>query len=159
MSNHRKIHVVLRNPKPVSVNRMYTPGRNGRKFLSAEGKHFKDSLKKVIARKLLESEYLWTETQDLVYRSGYCTRLRIDLFLETVTNNSWKPGGGTTSKGAPRSPFKRIDGSNYAKIIEDAVSEGTGIDDSCNMTVTIHKAECPDDPRVEVTFEVVPYER
>jgi len=146
--------VVLRNPKPVSVNRLYQTGRGGKRFLSKEGEYFKDALRQAVVRAVMESENLWTETQDLVYISGHYTRLYIDLYLESIRNKSWQPGGGTTSSGGPRSPFKRIDGTNYTKIIEDAVSEGTGIDDSCNMDVRVRKFESPQDPRIEVLFEV-----
>lgn len=158
MTIRRTLCVTLRDPRPISVNRMYRNGRNGQRVLTGEGKHFKDVLRKTVARAAMESQYLWTETQDLVYMSGHHTRLQIDLYLKSVRNKSWKQGGGKTATGKQQSPYIRIDGTNYIKIIEDAVAEGTGIDDSCNLSVCVRKFESLDDPRVEVLFEVLPYE-
>lgn len=149
-----RLHIVLREPKPVSVNRMYGTGKQGQKFLTPEGKHFKDALTQATMRKTLEGRVLWPEVVDLVYKQRYYAVIRINLYLSSLYNGAWEFGGGKTASGERRSPYKKVDGSNYTKLIEDAVATGTGIDDSCNLGSTTWKYEDKKDPRVEVFYDV-----
>lgn len=136
---HIEFH--LSDPKPVSVNRMYGT-RQGRRYLTNEGRTFKDALKAEAVNACLLSSVPWPEVIDSIYKRGYYAELHVQLFLSNLLNKSWKPGGGETKGGAPRSPYTKLDATNYLKLIEDAVSEGVGIDDSCTMQATIVKIPC-----------------
>ena len=159
----------MEDPAPVSANQLYAS--NGpRRFLTKAGKHFKASLvKAILAITMLPDTggawSSWNEVVDLVYKTGCWVRLTITLYLPRVYNGSWELGGsmtepkkrkdGTTPKPQPRSPYQKVDGSNYVKLIEDGVSEAVGIDDSAHLSVIMHKRESPDRPRVHILYEVL----
>lgn len=128
-------YVELYEPTPPSVNHLYTSGFKGRRVLSKEGLAFKDALIRTVAEECMAMS--WQDAIKAVYEQGAWVRLTIGFHLP-LFNKSWKPGG-RTEKGELQSPYKKIDGSNYIKAIEDAVSKAIGIDDSANLTTTIHK--------------------
>jgi len=149
--------VVLRDPKPPSVNAMYSTGRGGTRFLTKEGKAFKDALKSAVSRQL--SSLNWKEAVDEVYLRRGWVHLDIAVYIERLYNGSWSPGSRTkptagSPKGNLRSPYQRVDAGSYDKIIQDAVVLGTGIDDSAHLNYAVSKAEDPDDPRIEVAYYV-----
>lgn len=146
----------LRDPKPVSVNKLYV--QDGRKrFLTKEGEVFKAALKRHVAVALMSSASMkWSYVVNAVYLQGAWVELDITLHLDRVLNGGWKVGGvkSRSKKRDLMSPYKKVDATNYAKIIEDAVAEGTGIDDSAHLCVCIRKKADPDDPRVSLTYRV-----
>lgn len=146
--------VVIRDPRPVSVNKLYGPNGLGGVRLKTDGKKFKSALKAAVAQEITTHGTAWPVVMDAIYNEGCHVRLKIRLFFEKMHNGSWKPGGSKTKSGNRRSPYQKKDASNYVKIIEDALVEGTGIDDSVHLSVHVAKAEDKDDPRVEVTYEV-----
>jgi len=158
-----QISVVLRDPRPVSINRLYS-SNGSRRFLTKEGRKFKAALRAAVAEKVMLSSVPWPSVVDYVYKQGCWCRLDIHLYIESLYNRSWKMGGsmttprkrddGTTPKSQQRSPYQRVDGSNYVKLIEDAVKDGTGIDDSCFLYGSVYKREDREDPRIEITFSV-----
>lgn len=150
------LRVDLSDPPPVSVNRLYSSGPNGQRFLTPEGRKFKDALKAETFRATLMHEEDWSKVVDLVYKQRYYVVTTIHLYLSSLYNRSWSYGGGTTKSGARQSPFRKVDAANYEKLISDAVSEGTGIDDSCVMEVRVRKHEDNECPRVEVIYEIYP---
>ena len=144
------ITAVLRDPAPPSVNHMYFNSPHGR-VLSSEGRKFKDAMKDAVAQATVTKQ--WKLAIDEVYEKRGYVVLVIRLYWERLYNGSWKPGS-KTDRGNPRSPYQRVDATNYAKVIEDAVVLGTGIDDSAHLEVTVCKAEDSKDPRVEIDYYV-----
>lgn len=124
-----RVLTVVSPEAPISVNAMYSQSRAGRMFLTREGKAFKDHLRSMVAQSCLHAD--WGRASVDIYRLGGTALLHVDLQLPNLRNSSWKPGKLVlTPSGSPRSPYKKLDGHNYVKIIADAVGEGTGIDDS-----------------------------
>jgi Holliday junction resolvase RusA-like endonuclease len=152
MSIAGEFFVELTDPRPLSVNAMYSTGRNGRRFLTSAGEAFKDALKTAIVERTQELH--WKYVVDEVYLRGGYVELEITLYLERLYNKSWKPGSKTKG-GALQSPYQRVDGTNYIKIIEDAIVLGTGIDDSAHLKLTLSTVEDSKNPRVAVTYVVV----
>jgi Holliday junction resolvase RusA-like endonuclease len=96
----------------------------GRK-LSAEGRRYKRETTSIIARNHFTD--LAKVTKNVPYR------LVIEIGL---------PRSQLLCKGYPkttRNRYKRIDALNRAKLVEDALSDALGIDDSHNWSVTIKK--------------------
>jgi hypothetical protein len=76
--------------------------------------------------------------------------LRLVVFLEQVENKTYPK--------ATKSRFKKIDLSNHAKLIEDAVSTAIGLDDKHNFRVSMEKQCDPEDPGILIMLEPVPEE-
>lgn len=110
----------------VSINKLYN--RSGPKvFLTTEGATFKGRLTEAVTR---ATQVLpWASAIQAVYRDRATVRLVVTIYTPRYWNRSWKPGR-LTPKGNPQSPYQKIDATNFAKIIEDGISAGTGIDDS-----------------------------
>jgi Holliday junction resolvase RusA-like endonuclease len=141
------------DPQPISVNKLYA-SNGSRRFLTKKGKHYKDCLTREVAQATLPLP--WKVIVDAVYKQGAWVRLEIELYLSRVHNGSWRVGGNMI-KGKnprPRSPYQRVDATNYVKLIEDAVAAGTGIDDSAHLEVEVRKLEDKKKPRVVVTYQV-----
>lgn len=141
---------VMEDPPPVSVNDMYTVFR-GKKNLTKKGLAYRDGLAKVVARSTLD----WKTAHRMVYQEGGGAMLLVSLYFKSLRNKSWKPGA-KTEKGHPQQPHKVQDASNYIKLIEDAVKQGSGIDDCNNITVLATKAEDEARPRTELLYLVRP---
>jgi Holliday junction resolvase RusA-like endonuclease len=154
---------VLRDPRPVSINKAYSGV--GNRFLTAEGRNFEDKLKAATAAALGTQPIAWKHVVDAVYKQGGHIDLTIWLYMEDLLNRAWQVGGSMTvpkkpkagkkaAKPQPRSPYQKKDGSNYIKLIEDAVVKGTGIDDSAHLDVAIKKREDRLDPRIVLVYKV-----
>jgi hypothetical protein len=151
--------VVLRDPRPISINKAYS---GLKRFLTKDGKHFEDRLKAATALALSVHPIAWNHVVDAVYKNGGHIDLTIWLYLDDLKNEAWTFGGGMTvpkknaksKKPQLRSPYKKKDGSNYIKLIEDAVVKGTGIDDSAHLDVAVKKREDRLDPRVVLVYQV-----
>lgn len=141
---------VMEEPRPVSVNELYTVFR-GKKNLTKAGAAYRDGLAQVVAR----SSFNWKRAHDMVYQEGDGATLLVTLFFEHLANKSWKPGARTKS-GASQEPRKVQDASNYLKIIEDAVAKGCGINDCNNINICICKVEDALRPRTELIYIVHP---
>jgi hypothetical protein len=152
----------LKDPRPISINAMYSSSQQ-RRFLTAAGRHFKDALTAAVARQVLLSPVPWPLVEAAVYQDGAHAELHIDLYLAVLHNRSWKVGGALTrpknqeAQRQRRSPYQKLDGSNYIKLIEDAVARGTGIDDSVNLFAAIRKHEDQKNPRVRLRYRIVEY--
>jgi Holliday junction resolvase RusA-like endonuclease len=107
---------------PPTVNKLYFTMR-GARVLSAEGRRAKTQIQAQVtaaaaANKSLEKERPLT--------------LKIDLFFARLENKGW-------CKGKAKSRYKRIDTTNRAKLIEDAIAKALGIDDSLFFKVVLTK--------------------
>lgn len=151
-----EFHVVYRDLRPPSINDMYFNGPHGQRVLSKEGKAFKDGVKDAVAQATIALP--WKTAVDEVYLRCGWVHVRILLVFERLYNGSWKPGRKTEA-GNLSSPYKKVDASNYAKIIEDAIALGTGIDDSAHLGIDMAKDEDKSDPRIEIWYAVYPKER
>lgn len=155
--------VVMRDPRPISINKAYSG--MGNRFLTKEGRHFEDKLKAATAAALDTQPIMWKHVVDNVYKHGGSIDLTIWLYLDDLRNEAWSVGGSMTvpkkpkpgkkaAKPQPRSPYKKKDGSNYIKLIEDAIVQGTGIDDSAHLDVAVKKREDRLDPRIVLVYKV-----
>jgi len=142
----------LSDPAPISVNEMYSTGNGGRRFLTSAGRHYKDRMKEVVSEATMSLR--WKDAVDAVYKGGAWVSLSVVLEVDRLANGSWKPGGGKTTSGDLRSPYRKMDGSNYIKIVEDAVVLGTGIDDSAHLDVRVRKTQATGKPRVVVEYKI-----
>jgi hypothetical protein len=121
---------------PESVNHMYVLSKWGTLTLKATGRAFKAQIVGVLAPVVLQVGPVISR----LYKDGGHTELTIALRLPNLMNGSWKKGTlKTTPKGRFVSPYKKLDGSNYIKLIEDAVADATGIDDSMNVDTRVIK--------------------
>lgn len=142
-------YISMSDPAAPSINKMYSTGRHGQRFLTKEGAAFKAALTRMVAEEV--SMLPWVNAVDEVYlRRGF---VRISIGIHTkLFNASWKPGKKLPS-GNMQSPYQQIDAPNYGKAVEDAVADGTGIDDSCNLTTTYNKLD--GSKLIEVYYEVL----
>lgn len=141
---------VMTDPQPVSINHLYTNGMHGQRVLTSPGRAYKSNLSAVVARASLE----WKRATDLVYQEGAGATLLVALYFEELNNKSWSPGGRTKG-GNLKQPRLSKDATNYLKLIEDGVKDGSGIDDCNNMSTLIVKAEDKANPRTELVYIVV----
>jgi hypothetical protein len=142
-------YVSISEPSPPSINKMYSTGRQGQRFLTKEGAKFKAALTQIVAQEI--APLSWKDAIEEVYlRRGF---VRATVGVHTnLYNGSWKPGAKTKG-GDMQSPYQKIDDLNYAKIVLDAVAEATGIDDSCNLESTSRKIDGR--KMIEVFYEVM----
>ena len=108
---------------PPSVNHAYFTNRYGGRVLSAAGKSFKNQTKTLIARQHPK------ELLKILPDQPYLVLLR--LFFDRIENKGWP--------NKTKSRYKHFDGSNYIKLVEDALMDATGVDDANNMTLIVSK--------------------
>lgn len=142
-----EFQVSMSDPAPISINAAYS-GREKR-WLTKEGKKFKDALRRVVAE-ATHATGKWETVVDACYKQLVTVDVVITVFFADLYVS---PGSYTASKTL-RTPYKKKDASNYLKLIEDAIASGTGIDDSFHMSVTIIKGMDATNPRVEVVYVV-----
>ena len=143
----------LSDPVPVSANKLYTTFR-GKRVLTAAGRDFKSALTREVAEAV--SRLPWRDAVDAVYVHGAHVELAITVHFPLL-NKSWKPGHKTKS-GQLQSRYLKRDATSYVKATEDAVVDGTGIDDSASMETTVRKFHS-DKPFIEVAYLVIQGER
>jgi Holliday junction resolvase RusA-like endonuclease len=68
--------------------------------------------------------------------------LALIFYLPKVQNLGWPDKAKTR--------YKRVDVSNYVKILEDVIASVLGVDDSSTMQMLLFKEESPENPRVEI---------
>lgn len=113
---------------PVSINKLYY-SRGGRRMMTARGQRFKTQF--VASRGGCSVENLMKfggTTKD-----KYCLRLWFRMPHKSLHAN--------TNDKRVKYCFKKVDVSNLVKLIEDCVSELTGIDDRNNWVVICQKVE------------------
>lgn len=147
-----RIRVPVKAP---SINHLYS--RAGPKvFLSKKGKEFKGLLTAAVVR---ETQTLpWPEAIKEVYHHKATIKLTVFVYVTRYINNSWKPGrittGKKTGKKTLQSPYQKVDVTNFAKIIEDGISQGTGIDDSLHHDVR-YVLRGGSSPKIAIIYRVV----
>ena len=118
-------------PLPPSVNTLYFNNGHGRS-LSTEGRAYKARVIGAIVSSAQTHQFPDDPALKGLKRLG----LEISLYLEEVENAGWP--------GKAKSRYKRVDASNRVKVLEDAVSEALGLDDSCFFQVTVRRGRAPD---------------
>ena len=92
--------------------------------MTTKGKAIKHEITQLIVRHIASMPKLFNVENKL--------RLTVDLYFSAVENKGW-------SKGKAKSRYKRIDVSNRAKLLEDALFSGIGIDDSLIFELIMRK--------------------
>lgn len=152
---YRKVTVTaIVGGMPESVNHMYTVNQYGKMVLKAAGRTFQDRIVQTVAPLCLTRD--WRRATHKIYTLGGWVELDIVLCIEGLRNGAWVPKVLTTTKsGAVRSPYKKLDGTNYIKCIEDGLVRATGIDDSLSRRVGISKDfYWTGDPEVKIEYNV-----
>lgn len=121
---------------PPSVNRLYRRAGRGGKTLSDEGKSWK-------AKALIALGKQWVTVPRSVFKKNVPYELWIRFTYEGVVNKGWPKSSKTR--------YKRKDVSNYVKLLEDVISEVSGIDDSQTVRLIVEKQE-----RSEALYEGEP---
>lgn len=140
----------------LSINKLYTTGYKGKRTLNSKGKALRAKIQRLTAEatlSLLDGRGEWRTALSLIYEEGFHVVLLINLYWARVHNGSWKPGGSTTEKGDPRSPYQKKDATNYIKLIEDGIARATGIDDSAHLLVAVMKHE-DELERVSINYRI-----
>ena len=123
-------------PMPPSVNKLYYV-RNGRKALSAEGRALKEQMRAAIS--LVSATNV--AAADI---NNVPLTLHLEFYFPEIENRGW-----SQKKTATR--YKKVDVSNRVKLVEDAICEALGIDDSAFMYIHLSKHEGTSRVRARVT--------
>jgi len=115
---------------PPSTNHAYTNGAFGRRTLSNKGKAYK---------KLVTA--LVTQTVAL---GPAMSKDRGWMIWITITTSILSKGWPKKAKNR----YKTLDASNRVKLLEDAIKDGLGLDDSCTVRLIVEKLEGDDHTRV-----------
>lgn len=115
--------IALNLPMPPSVNKLYATVR-GRRIMTPKGKAIKHEITQLVVKHIASMPKLFAEERPL--------RLTVDLYFSAIENAGW-------SKGKAKSRYKRIDVSNRAKLLEDALFSGLGVDDSLIFELVMRK--------------------
>lgn len=110
-------------PMPPSVNKLYATVR-GRRIMTTKGKAVKHEITQLVVKHVASMPELFCTENKL--------RLTVDLYFSAVENSGW-------SKGLTKSRYKRVDVSNRAKLLEDALFSGIGVDDSLIFELIMRK--------------------
>ena len=95
---------------PVSHNRAFPTGANGRRFLSAKGKGFKRAVELITKAAINKHKFTFDE-------SIHYFTIGIDLYMPNLFTLK-----GIVSKG-------KVDTSNCIKLLEDSIFSAIGVDD------------------------------
>lgn len=115
--------IELELPMPPSVNKLYATVR-GRRIMTTKGKAVKHEITQLVVKHIAAMPNLFSVEAKL--------RLTVDLYFSAVENAGW-------SKGKAKNRYKRIDVSNRAKLLEDALFSGIGVDDSLIFELIMRK--------------------
>ena len=130
--------------QPPSVNRMWINNGFGGKVLSKESRKFQDSFKM-----FLSENYL---IENLALERGPEVSYALVIGLVMPLYNAGYPKKAKTL-------FRKIDASNYIKLIEDCLRDVTNIEDSQSISVTAHKIHSTEESGVAITFGPVQISR
>ena len=123
-------------PMPPSVNKLYYV-RNGRKALSSEGRALKEQMKTAVSLLCVSNPAVGDLTNTPL-------TLHLVFYFPEIENRGWSQKKTTTR-------YKRVDVSNRVKLVEDAICEALGIDDSAFMSIHLSKQEGASCVRARVT--------
>lgn len=113
---------------PPSSNHAYAH-RGRQRFLTKEGKKYKNETTAFLSQKYR------TELMLFKKNAGFQLHFR---FWTNLVNKNWRPGGKVENR------YKKFDGANLTKLLEDVLADVGGYDDSQTMTSTWQKKQLPD---------------
>jgi len=120
---------------PPSSNKIYIRHPKGMgKILSGDARKFKIDAMRAIQEA--------GRVAFMSLKNNVPYELRLAFFLDTVENKNSKAG----------ERFKQIDLSNRVKLIEDTISEATGIDDRHNFRIVLEKHCDPKNTGIYITL-------
>jgi Holliday junction resolvase RusA-like endonuclease len=111
-------------PMPPSVNKLYYV-RNGRKALSSEGRALKEQMRAAIVL-LCAASAATSQIENVPLQ------LSLEFYFPEIENRGW-------SQNKTQTRYKKVDVSNRVKLVEDAIVEALGIDDSAFMRIHLSK--------------------
>ena len=116
---------------PPSSNHAYSQ-RGKMRFLTKVGKKYKNETTAHLAQKYRKELMLFARPN-----SGFQLHFQ---FWTDLQNKNWRPGGKVENR------YKKFDGANLTKLLEDVLSDVGGYDDSQTMTSTWQKKQrAPDE--------------
>jgi Holliday junction resolvase RusA-like endonuclease len=122
------IYLVIPGLPPTSNNAYGHRGRH--QFLKAEGRKYKNETTAYLAQ---------TYRNELkIFKKQVGFMLCFRFHSSTLFNQNYKPGGKTNR-------YKKFDGANLLKLLEDCLATVGGIDDSQTLTSIWQKKEAPDE--------------
>lgn len=111
---------------PPSSNNVYFNLPGGGRALKANGKKFKNETQVYLARNFVK------ELRYFSKNSPYLVLLRLHFPQDDLLEPKW----GKTPKA---SRYKKTDGTNRIKLVEDVLKDVAAVDDSCTMTFIVQK--------------------
>lgn len=118
---------------PPSVNHAYfTRGR--KRIMTKVGKAYQNETEAYLQRHYPQ--------EMMIFKPNHRYQFYFLFHVESVRNKLWKPGGKV-------SKYKKFDGGNLCKLLEDCIASAGGIDDSQTMRSTWEKKD-GDPERTEV---------
>jgi len=112
---------------PISSNHAYFTLRGGGRSLTKEGLKYKTETTSFIARNYPQA------LKYFVPDRPYTMVFQLTVTNETMFSKSYG------KKGGAKNLFRKFDVSNRVKLLEDAITDATSIDDSCATTVLVRK--------------------
>lgn len=122
---------------PPSTNHAYAVVR-GRKLLTAQGKKYKLETTAHLARAYPGELKLFQPNKP--FGVAYI------ISTPTLENAGW--GKSATTR------YKRFDGTNRLKLVEDALVDATGVDDSNFLTTAVRKAFHPTETTTIICWDI-----
>ncbi len=122
---------------PPSINHAWFTLPHGGRTLKPAGKKYKHEVQTLLAQQYPR------ELMTFVKDEPYLVFFRVHL--EIIENATWG-----AAKKAAANRYKKVDVTNRIKILEDVVSEVTGIDDSCTLTFVTQKVKASMYEQIEV---------
>lgn len=131
-------------PFPPSENQAYVNntgmGARGRgRFSSVDAKEFKFRM----LAWALNNRVMIEQARQII--AGWQTPASLSIFLGFRHDRVWKKNGGV----------KRIDASNFVKLLQDSVTTALGIDDSNLWATSVEKAALPKGRTVESCIAIL----
>lgn len=124
------IKLVIPSIPPSSNNAYFSKGKM--RVLTKEGRKYKNE---TVAH--LATHY---RQELMIFKPNHRYQFHFQFFVENVQNKLWKPGGKVNR-------YKKFDGANLTKLLEDCLADAGGYDDSQTFTSTWQKKQAaPDQP-------------
>lgn len=117
---------------PPSSNNAYFNLPGGGRAPKAATKKFQNEVKTHLAQHFVQ------ELRGFVPNNPYVVLLRLHFKSEDIFNPKWQ-------KTPKASRYKKTDGTNRIKIIEDVLKDVAGVDDSCTMSFIVQKRPAPEE--------------
>jgi Holliday junction resolvase RusA-like endonuclease len=142
----KEIHATL--SMPPSSNHIYFNIHGGGRGMTGEAKSWK---KKATTQVINQNRLQFSQPLDPNEKYD----LTLHFYFAEIENKGWNEFFTRGEKAGQRKAetrWKRMDLSNRVKLVEDAIKDAVGVDDSCTFIHTLAKDHDPENPRVEVTL-------